>query len=172
MQFEVSGCNMLWPQALFSAWLRSISFVFQAKHILFYSTIVLRVFHVISSSKALYTFEANNWQDKMVLPWSPNSAARFERLDLRRCLCGSLSSCGQHDRFLNFLSSWSKGLNPLIVRKVRRLEELREDLVDVPHVIDLFNKVIWMMPVVMNNNLPTLLTDWERCLQKDLKNNF
>ena len=95
---------MLWPQALFSAWLRSISFVFQAKHIFFYSTIALGVFHMISSLKALNTFVANNWQDKVVLPWSPNSAARFERLDLRRCLCGSLSSCGQHDSFLNSYS--------------------------------------------------------------------
>ena len=156
--FYVLGCNMLWPQALFSAWLRSISFVFQAKYILFYSTIVLRVFHVISSLKALYTFEANNWQDKMVLPWSPNSAARFERLDFRRCLCGSLSSCGQHDRFLNFLSSWSKGLNPLIVKKVRSFKELRQDLTALPHVIDIFNKVTKTMPVMMT--FTKTLTSW------------
>ena len=102
------------------------------------------VFHIISSLKALNKFIANNWQDKMVLPWSPNSAARFERLDLRRCLCGSLSSCEQDDRFLNFLPSWLlKGLNPLIVRKVRRLEEVKEDLIGVPHVIDIFNKVTY-----------------------------
>ena len=106
------------------------------------------VFHIISSLKALNKFIANNWQDKMVLPWSPNSAAWFERLDLRRCLCGSLSSCGQHDSFLNFLS-WLKGLNPLIVRKVRSLEELRQDLIALPHVIDIFNKVTKTMPVMM-----------------------
>ena len=106
------------------------------------------LYHVISS-KALYTFEANNWQDKMVLPWSPNSAARFESLDLRRCLCGSLSSCGQHDSFLNFLSSRLKGLNPLTVKKVRSFKELRQDLTALPHVIDIFNKVTITMPVMM-----------------------
>ena len=92
---------------------------------------------------------ANNWQDKMVLPWSPNSAARFERMDLRRRLCGSLSSCGQHDRFLNFLSSRLKGLNPLTVKKVRSFKELRQDLTALPHVIDIFNKVTITTPVMM-----------------------
>ena len=158
VRFYVSGCNMLWPEALFSAWLRSISFVFQAKHIIFYSTIVMGVFHMISSLKALNTFIANNWQDKVVLPWSPNSAARFERLDLRRCLCRSLSSCRQHDRFLNFLSSWLKGLNPMTVRKVRSFKELRQDLTALPHVIDIFNKVTIAMPVMMT--FTKTLTSW------------
>ena len=63
-----------------------------------------------------------------------------------------------------------QGLNPLIVRKVRRLEELREDLIGLPHVIDLFNKVIWMMPVIMN--WPTSLNWLGQVHTKSFKSTF